>query len=76
MFLPAIEGLPSPVKNAVYTDTHLEDTSQAKKIPVSKYFDFSISMSCRQSLPLPFFHCLYLCQPSLHHTPIRIKVTP
>jgi len=29
------------------TDTHLEDTSQAKKIFLSKFFDFSIFMSCR-----------------------------
>ena len=43
------------VTGAVNTDTHLEDTSQAKKIPVSKSFDFSIFMSFRPSLPLPFF---------------------
>jgi hypothetical protein len=55
MFLPAIEGLPSPVKNAVYTDTHLEDTCQAKISLLKKFFDFSIFTSCRRSSLLPFF---------------------
>jgi len=37
------------------TDTHLENTCQAKKSLLSKFIDFSIFISCRQSLPMPFF---------------------
>ena len=55
--------------------THLEDTCQGKKIPLSKFFDFFIFMSCRQSLPVPFFLLNWL-QSSLCHTPIRIEATP